>query len=73
VNVVLSPVFGNGAYVVRRGGQYMGVMVIGRFVGWDVAEQGVTYRRFRRVSDARKWLDSDEGQAWLDQRPEVGE
>jgi hypothetical protein len=43
--------------------------VLAVFVGWEVVSGGFKHRWFRRLRDARDWLNSDEGQAWLDSLP----
>jgi hypothetical protein len=73
--VVLHPL-GDATYAVHRNGVDTGVLVYGVYWGWDVRTHGTEPladvlaggRAFRRVSQAREWLDSPVGQRWLDER-----
>ena len=73
--VVLRPL-GDARYAVHRNGVDTGALVWGTYWGWDVRTHGAeppidvraAGRTFRKVSQAREWLDSPTGQAFLDRR-----
>jgi hypothetical protein len=80
VNVTLSPLSSDpadsGSYRIRRGQdryEAPGPIVLNGYGGWDVIAAGRTHRTFRRMAEARTWLNSDEGQAWLDQLPKAAQ
>lgn len=74
--VVLSPIshdpIDSGRYLISRGSDRYtidGPMVLSTYVGWVVVAGGETHKWFRLMSQARAWLDSVDGQAWLDSLP----
>ena len=70
--VVLTPVE-PGVYAVRRRlAEHFAApppQVLAAYVGWNVWGGGETHRTFGLLSDARRWLNSAAGGAWLDGLP----
>lgn len=75
MNVTLRPLE-PGMWTVGRGAErYAGrVSLLQTFCDWELVwaptgAAGEQVQRFRKFRDARAWLESGEGQVWLDSLP----
>jgi hypothetical protein len=63
----------SGRYLILRGSDRFawpgGPLVLSAFRGWEVVARGETHKWFRLISEARSWLNSGDGQRWLDGLP----
>lgn len=60
----------SGMYQIRRGNERYAypVLLLDRGCGWDIVERGVGVGGFKTFRAAREWLESADGQRWIDAR-----